>query len=189
MNRFVRAKLGFSLVELMIVVAIIGVLATIGVPTFRTMVQKAKKSEAKVALGALYTSEVAFFSEYGTYGNALDKIGYELDGNAATRTYRSGFTTGTACATTTTILPASTAGLGSSLNIAFPSYYVGSVFQVANKDSATSYSNCPTADVTAGGASFTAVSAGIISPKTATAPDIWTINEQRTLANTRDGVL
>ena len=56
---------GFTLVELLIVVAIIGVLSTIGVPTFKRMIQKSKKSEAKVNLGGLYTAEQAFFAEKG----------------------------------------------------------------------------------------------------------------------------
>src|SRR4051812_23901987 len=92
MVRSKRAKLyGFTLVELLIVVAIIGVLATIGVPTFRQMVQKSKKSEAKVALGGLYTTETAFFSEYGVYGSNIDKIGFDLEGSANNRIYTVGF--------------------------------------------------------------------------------------------------
>src|SRR5690349_9491290 len=73
-------KSGFTLVELLIVVAIIGILSTIGVPTFRRMLQKSKKSEAKVALGGLYTAEQAFQSEYGGYGNNVAAIGVTTDG-------------------------------------------------------------------------------------------------------------
>lgn len=189
MNRFVRAKLGFSLVELMIVVAIIGVLATIGIPTFRTMVQKAKKSEAKVALGALYTSEVAFFSEYGVYGNLLDKIGFELDGVAGTRTYQTGFQ-GADCSAVTAKVPAA-AGAGSSLNVAFPSYYTGSTFFLASKATPTTASGNPcfvAADVQTNGQSFIATSAASISNKTGALSDVWTINENRVLANAQDGI-
>ena len=191
MNRFVRAKLGFSLVELMIVVAIIGVLATIGIPTFRTMVQKAKKSEAKVALGALYTSEVAFFSEYGVYGNLLDKIGFELDGVAGTRTYQTGFQAAAGCAPLSgagAILPAA-ATAGSALNVAFPSYYQGSTFFLAAKASPTvNGGGCFTdANVTTNGQSFVATSAASISNK-ATVPDVWSINENRVLSNIQDGI-
>src|SRR5688572_23908334 len=81
---------GFTLVELLIVVAIIGVLSTIGVPTFRKMVTKAKKSEAKVALGGLYTVESAFYTEYNVYGNHLPKVGFELEGGK-NRLYTVGF--------------------------------------------------------------------------------------------------
>ncbi|MBY0370262.1 prepilin-type N-terminal cleavage/methylation domain-containing protein, partial [bacterium] len=81
-----KGRRGFTLVELLIVVAIIGVLSTIGVPTFKRMIQKSKKAEAKVGLGGLYTTEAAFFAEYNGYGNNLAKMGYAIDG-AASATY------------------------------------------------------------------------------------------------------
>ena len=48
---------GFTLVELMIVVAIIGVLSAVAVPNFKKYQAKAKSSEAKVQLAAAYTAE------------------------------------------------------------------------------------------------------------------------------------
>lgn len=71
---------GFTLVELLIVVAIIGILTTIGMPTYKRMAQKVKKSEAKVLLGGVYSAEAIFFSEFGAYGNNLLKIGFEVEG-------------------------------------------------------------------------------------------------------------
>lgn len=65
-------KKGFTLVELLIVVAIIGVLSTIGIPTFRRMIQKAKMAEAKIALGSGHRVEAAFFAEFNSYGNNLE---------------------------------------------------------------------------------------------------------------------
>lgn len=185
MKRFLWSKLGFSLVELMIVVAIIGVLATIGVPTFRTMVQKAKKSEAKVALGALYTSETAFFSEYGAYGNLLDKVGFELDGQANQRVYSAGFFT-TNCNTNPSTAPLGSTTQGSSLSSAFPAYYAGSVYRVLSKQ-ATTDTACATFNVTSDGQAFIAGAAGAISNKT-TSPDVWRINNNRLLQNIQDGV-
>src|ERR671910_792159 len=107
---------GFTLVELLIVVAIIGVLSTIGIPTFRRMVQKSKKSEAKVNLGGLYTAESAFFAEYGGYGNNLDKIGFETDGSNLM--YVIGFPT-TTCGSVTAPMPnpdPATSPIGGNLN-------------------------------------------------------------------------
>ncbi len=46
----------FTLVELLVVVSIIGVLAIVGVPTFRLMVQKAKQAEAALNSGNMFIS-------------------------------------------------------------------------------------------------------------------------------------
>lgn len=72
---------GFTLVELLIVVAIIGVLASQGVPAYKRMIQKSRKGEAQVMLGNIATAESAFFSEYGMYGTNLARMGAAMDGN------------------------------------------------------------------------------------------------------------
>ncbi len=61
---------GFSLVELMIVVGIIGILATIAMPKMQTFMAKAKQSEVKTNLAHMYTLELAYFGDFSTYGDA-----------------------------------------------------------------------------------------------------------------------
>jgi type IV pilus assembly protein PilA len=61
-----KGQQGFTLIELMIVVAIIGILAAIAIPNFVTYQAKSKQSEAKVSLGAIFTSAVAFQAEQPT---------------------------------------------------------------------------------------------------------------------------
>ena len=63
----IRNRKGFTLVELMIVVAIIGILAAIAIPNFLQFRLKAKTSEAKSNLGAIRSTEVAYFAEWDTY--------------------------------------------------------------------------------------------------------------------------
>lgn len=58
---------GFTLIELMVVVVIIGVLAALAVPRFMGSTGKAKKSEAKTVLKHLYTMERMFYQEFDRY--------------------------------------------------------------------------------------------------------------------------
>ena len=61
---------GFTLIELMIVVAIIGILAAIAIPNFLRFQLKAKSSEGKTNLAAIRTAEESYFAEYGGYVSA-----------------------------------------------------------------------------------------------------------------------
>ena len=65
-----KNKKGFTLIELMIVVAIIGILAAIAIPNFLKFQAKAKQSECKSNLGAIYTAQVAYFGEFNTYAGS-----------------------------------------------------------------------------------------------------------------------
>ena len=68
-----KAK-GFTLIELMIVVAIIGILAAIAIPNFLRYQAKSKQSEAKTNLGSIFTSQVAFFGEYDEFASSKDHV-------------------------------------------------------------------------------------------------------------------
>ena len=62
-----RKQEGFTLIELMIVVAIIGILAAIAIPNLLQYQMKSRQAEAKTNLGAIRTSMTAFQAERGCY--------------------------------------------------------------------------------------------------------------------------
>ena len=62
-----KKQKGFTLVELMIVVAIIGILAAIAIPNFRNYQLKAKRGELPTNLKAIKTSQVAYQAEFDSF--------------------------------------------------------------------------------------------------------------------------
>ena len=80
LQRLHTARQGFSLVELMIVVAIIGVLTAIAIPNFQSFQRRSRQGEAKAALTSIYTAAQTFHSSWEVYAGALKPIGYTPSG-------------------------------------------------------------------------------------------------------------
>ena len=71
MSKLIRkSNKGFTLIELMIVVAIIGILAAIAIPNFMRFQLKAKSSEGKVNIAAIRTAQESYLAEFGSYVGA-----------------------------------------------------------------------------------------------------------------------
>ena len=89
--RSLKRQDGFTLVELMVVVAIIGLLSAVAIPNFRKYQAKAKVSEAKLQLSSVYTAETAFYSDYNIYHTCLAYMGFNPHREVANRYYAVGF--------------------------------------------------------------------------------------------------
>ena len=118
MLSMLKGKKGFTLIELMIVVAIIGILAAIAIPNFLRFQAKSKQSEAKTNLGGIFTAETAYFGEKNSFGD-LNVVSW-----APTGTPRYRYTLGTAANDlgdrTVTIVPADWNGCPVGISLVTP---------------------------------------------------------------------
>ena len=149
---------GFTLIELMIVVAILGILAAIAIPNFMRFQAKSKQSEAKTNLGAIGTTAESFRSEKDTYVATWAELGWAPQGTTRYAYYYSGYDTA---------ITSDGALAGTPITAAAP---------------------CVPADPTTGLAAvgFIAGASGQIDSDIAC--DDWTYDQTRTLTNTSNDV-
>ena len=81
--RIFSGSKGFTLIELMIVVAIVGVLASIAIPNYLNYVARSQQAEAKTSLGVIYIGMISYSAPLpldGFVGASLDNIGFDSTG-------------------------------------------------------------------------------------------------------------
>ena len=177
MLSMLKGKKGFTLIELMIVVAIIGILAAIAIPNFLKFQAKSKTSEAKANLKAIYVSETSYFGENNAYGDFSTTnwvpvgkklyYAYSVAGDPPTT---AAVSPNPYTATATTY----TATLG----------YTGTVSWVIPPGILGAGATATPANTTS---AFTAGAAGNVSSGV-TNPDCWVVNNSNILANTQSGI-
>jgi len=73
---------GFTLLELIVVIIIIGILATVGFSQYTRMVEKGRAAEAKIVLGQIRTAQVAYNQENGAYATDLTLLAVVISNNS-----------------------------------------------------------------------------------------------------------
>jgi type IV pilus assembly protein PilA len=69
-------RTGFTLIELMVVVAIIGILAAIAIPSFSKFQARSKQGEVKANLKSLFTAQRSYFQEKDKYVETINDLGF-----------------------------------------------------------------------------------------------------------------
>ena len=190
MKKHLGTQQGFSLVELMVVVGIIGLLASIAVPQFQKFQAKARQTEAKSNLSALYSAEKSFFSEYSGYTTSITGAGFAPEGSVK---YDVGFVAAQISATTVPGFPVS----------GDPNIAAGTPFSARTYcGGLTSATKCVVVDGALNGAigalpvslgTAVASSSGFVAQARGqilaggVAEDSWTIDDSKTLINTSSG--
>lgn len=87
MRKYMR---GITLMELMIVLVIVGIMATLAYPSYREFAARAKRNEAKSALLQIATMQERFYLQNNTYTTDMTSLGFPVAGNYTTDsgTYR-----------------------------------------------------------------------------------------------------
>lgn len=173
MEKVIKSDQGFTLVELMVVVAIIGILSAIAVPNFKRYQAKSKQSEAKIQLAAVYSAEVSAQADYDGYASCLNEIGYDTPERGYYTigfpgAYQASLTArGATCSATVLYAP----------SLQTKKAHAGAAaITAANVGGAT-----PTAT------GFTAGATGSVTTNSATL-DTWTITESKNLLNASPGI-
>lgn len=78
---------GFSLIELLVVVIIIGILAAISLPSFMNCGVRAKQPQAKTYVGILNRAQQAFYAENKSFSTSIAKLGIGIPTKTENYTY------------------------------------------------------------------------------------------------------
>jgi prepilin-type N-terminal cleavage/methylation domain-containing protein len=189
---------GFTLVELMAAVAIVGVLAAVAIPQYQASVAKARQAEATQELSKIYVQEHMFYTEWGFYSSCLTDMGYHY--LQPTRYYAVGFgdtpATDTKCGPTSApsipcnqipTSPVTNCAHGAITGGNDPNLY-HTVF-ASNVMANTAMGLPVDADFPTNGVGPTTFSAGAVGNiRTNAVFDKWTIDQDKTVKNVQSGM-
>lgn len=184
---------GFSLIELMVVVAIIAILATIAIPAYQDFQAKARQKEAPSLLSGYFVAAQAAKVEHGGYAGNFVAIGFNPAGELkyrviavdnSTNVQLGAGATDVSCVTTET--PATNCSDGS------PSWteMVGSTTANKEKIGAVAEDSSANANVKAKitSSTFIVTASGVVNVKAVRKTDMWSMDEKKTIKNTCNGI-
>jgi len=205
-------KRGFSLMEMMVTLGIMGILSAMAVPKINGWQARAKSQEAINALGAIFTSESSFYSEYSAYGSNLKYVHPVPEDKMILDTYNIGFMAADCqpqfiYGTTAGAHPVDVEGSpGEYIAINNPNYFLDGFDHYKSKSfQETPLANCGNVNLTVesvavgvgqvqnDGSKFLAVGAGNISATVSNTSigadeiDLWTIDQTRNLVHQQKG--
>ncbi len=171
------------MIELMVVVAIIGVLAAIGIPQYSKFQAKARQSEAKLSLAALFTAEESFRQEWNQFSVDLRNIGFSVQGSRLR--YVTGFAASAVCTGYTTALgaPSETTAATNTWSDGANVNTGGASWSISITKPSASPSACNATAGTFIGVAYGTPAATAANPGT-TGGDMWSINQVKLLSNT-----
>ncbi|MCJ8274756.1 MAG: type IV pilin protein [Psychrosphaera sp.] len=105
---------GFTLIELMIGVAIVGILASIAYPSYTDSLNRARRAEAMTELVRVANMQEQYFADNRTYAIDMTKLGFSTDPYITENGYYSIDTAAITAITTDYLITATAAGLQSS---------------------------------------------------------------------------
>ena len=172
---------GFTLIELMIVVAIIGILATLGVPQFQRFQARARQAEARTSLSGIDMAMKSFQAEWNRFYGNLEAIGYAGDGRIL---YDAGFSaSGDGPPEHPVVEYRSSTTDKSRLRNICRNNASCSMITPANNQTCDANGEVQTSL-----SRFRAIASGMVSPRESAVCDVWSITEQKMVENDTPGI-
>ena len=142
---------GFTLIELMIVVAIIGILAALAIPNFIRFQARSKQSEVKANLKSMFTAERSYYQEHDTYSCNIRVIGFNPErGNRYHYTLNTTQRTDEDCTTAETRITAAGVTAGTDGDVLADQFKYGAAAIAATNAAAPAVTYAPVAPLGSG---------------------------------------